>query len=56
MAARVQLGLISMVNDAGITEREKRIRSDEATQLLTNFDKPVDSNLELCTSHRGQSE
>ena len=36
MAARVQLGLIGMVNDAEITQREKRIQLDETTHLLTN--------------------
>lgn len=36
MVARVQLGLIGMVNNREVTAREKRIQPDERTYLLGN--------------------
>ena len=34
MVARVQLGLIDMVNNREVTAREKRIQPDERTYML----------------------
>ena len=55
MVARVQLGLIGMVNDAEITEREKRIQPDESMLLLNDSQegsilKPADAGLEFRAS------
>lgn len=36
MVARVQLGLIGMVNNREVTAREKRIQPDEHAYLLGN--------------------
>ena len=46
MVARVQLGLIDMVNDAQVTEREKRVQPDEVTQH------PDESNLLVSPGRR----